>query len=297
VGRFLVESFLKDGHEVLAAYRTMNPGLQQVRCKKVQVDLMYSLDGLEPVDIIIHAAAAHVNSNPVPDLNSYIHSNVIATKHMADYAAAGRTQLFIYLSTVSVYGAVEGGVLSEGTPVNSPNMYGASKYMAELILKEYQQQFPSICVRLPGITGKGSLNLWLGSVMERAIKGQPIKIYNGDSMFNNVVDRADLMRFVSACIDREDWSFNIFNLAASNPITVREVVKLIISLTGSNSEIVEKEVSRESFFISNEKLRNVLDFVPETTGTLVSRFVRANLESTKFNHDAVRHGHLKEINK
>lgn len=280
VGRFLSESFLAKGDYVVATYRNTKPVISDAsstQIKLVRVDLSESLRDLESVDVVIHAAAVHPNSRPAPTIDDYIRSNVVATHNLADYAKAIRPRIFIYLSTLSAYGEVMVSELDEDTPINKPEMYGLSKYMGELILREYVNHFPSICIRLPGVIGAGYFTPWLGRVLRKASRNEPIAIYNPDSMFNNVVDLLELHRFISWIIDREFTGFDVFNLAAAEPITIREVIDLIVSLNGSKSQILEQDTSKQSFSIKIDKIRRVFGFDPATTKSIIHRYVTENM--------------------
>lgn len=278
IGKYLAESLLADNHEVIAIYRNTKPIIQSasshIRFEKL--DLSKSLQRIEPVDVVIHTAA-HTHLIPNSTAYDYVQANVMGMLNLTNYMKAFRPRIFIYFSTLSVYGEVNVKELDEETPLNKPEIYGLSKYMGELILKEFVDWFPSICIRLPGVVGPGYFTPWLGKVLSKALKNEAIMIYNPDSMFNNVVDLIELKRFISLIIESGFVGSDSVNLAASEPIQVQEVLDLIISLTSSKSKIITQNTSKQSFSIKIEKFKKLFGFKPVTTKEIVSRYVAENM--------------------
>ena len=275
IGRSLTEALLADGHAVVAAYRTSPPqGLAASdRLRFVRLDLARPVRGVEPVDVVIHAAA-HTHLIPDSTARHYIRSNILGTLHLIEYTKAARPQGVICLSTMSVYGEVAVDELDEDTPLNQPELYGASKYVAELIAREAGGVVPALCVRLPGVVGRGYFTPWIGTLLRAAIRHEPLRIYNPDAFFNNIVDLQEIARFIAHLIRRGVGGCDLVNLAASEPMRIRDVAALVRSLTGSRAEIVvmERAVKR-SFVIRTARLRDRLGFVPLTTQEILQRYV------------------------
>ncbi len=277
IGQSLTEALLADGHVVVAAYRTSPPALAASdRLRTVRLDLSRPVRGLEPVDVVIHAAA-HTHLIPGSTAWDYVRSNVLGTLHLMEYARAVRPKAVICFSTMSVYGEVAVEELDEETALNRPELYGASKYLAELIAREAGGTFPALCVRLPGVVGRGYFTPWIGTLLRAAIRQEPLRIYNPDALFNNIVDLQEIRRFIAHLIGRGVRGCELVNLAASEPMRIREVAALIRSLTGSRAEIivVDRAVKR-SFVIRTARLRERLGFVPSTTQEILQRYVAAH---------------------
>lgn len=280
IGRGLLDFFLSDGVSIIATYRNTKPEVPDISNKKIElVRLDLSVDNLEKlgaVDVIVHAAA-HTHLIPDSTAHDYNRSNVVATLNLADYAKAFSPKLFVYLSAFAVYGDVTTKEVDEDTTFNKPGMYGVSKFMCEHILRENSGYFPSVCIRLPGVVGKGDFKPWLGKTLRKAGRNEPIRIYNSDSLFNNVVHLTELHRFISLVIKNGFDGFEYINLAASEPIMIREVIDIIISLTESKSEIIKQETSKQSFYVKTDKVRRIFGFEPEITKTIISRYVNENI--------------------
>ncbi|MQF67094.1 NAD(P)-dependent oxidoreductase [SAR202 cluster bacterium AD-802-F09_MRT_200m] len=283
IGRYLASSFTQNGWDVIALYRNNYPvipdGLRGT-IEYLQADLADGLLDLPPVDVIVHAAA-HTRVIADSTTQDFIRTNVIGTSNLVEYAKVNPPTIFVYLSTVSMYGDVSVGELDESTPLTNPEMYGVTKYLGERVISDHAEQFPSVSIRLPGVVGPGYFVPWIGNSLVKAIRDEDITVYNPESFFNNVVDLEDLGRFIYSAIYSGLEGFEAVNLAADEPLTIREVAGMLVSLSGSKSKIIEQANDRRSFIISNCKVKSVFGFNPATTESIIHRYVTGSLVELK----------------
>ena len=279
VGNSLVQFFAERGTEVYALYNLTFPAHMDTRVHLIQADLGVKIEDLEPVDIIIHCATVHPFSRRLPNALDYVDSNINATRNLLDYGLSCSAKLFIYLSTVTIHGNILVKELNENTPQHEPNLLGMTKYLAERVVETYADRLPSVILRLPGIVGPELLALqrpWLCSVLQKAIRNEPIRIFNGSSPFNNVTDITDIGNLIVLLMEKWNSGVDIFNLAAQSPLELNQVVQNIINQTQSDSEIIEEQNNKNSFFINIDKVLNQLQFMPKTTEAMIQRFVQEN---------------------
>ncbi len=290
IGWKVALALARGGIDVLAVYRRTRPVVPaevEDRISLLRRDLAVSLDLEERVDVVVHAAA-HTHLIPNSGCQDYIRNNVLSTLNMAQYARSRQVGLFVYLSTLSVYGTVTVPLLTEQTPLNQPQMYGLTKYMGETILREYRNDVSSVCIRLPGVVDEGYFEPWLGQTLKRALRESRIVIYNGDSPFNNVIDPAGLVKFIRYLADSKFSGFEVVNMAAAEPITVRMVVKTLCAAADSGSEVVDKSSDRASFLIDLSRMQSRFSFLPDTTREIVTRYGACNkkYKNREGNHDS-----------
>ena len=281
IGRHLAETCVRDGHQVIALYRQTRPVFPPEVASCVQLvscDLGQGLGSTpSPVDVILHAAA-HTLQITNSCAKDYINANIIGAVNLAAFARQAGAQLVFNLSTLSAYGSLPSGKIDEKTPLYAPEMYGATKYIAERVFAEHTEAFSTLNVRLPGVVGPGYFTPWLGQVVRRAVAEEPITIYNPDAMFNNVVDLDEMARFTQHVLAMPPRGVGTIALAAAEPMAIRAVIDLIRSTTGSTSAVHIAEGGKPSFFIDITGVRTWTGFVPQTTRTMVERYARSALQ-------------------
>lgn len=277
IGGFLARHFARTGQRVLAGFRNTQPhtaGLENLI--PVRMDLANGIAVDEPVDLIVHAAA-HTHLDLQARASDYVRSNLVGGLALADFARNHGTRLVLHLSTISVYGDVGIETLGPDSPLFRPSLYGASKYMAELILADHADAFASVSIRLPGVVAPGYLTPWLGRVLVRALAGETIEAFNPAAPFNNIVDVDELARCLDHLAAHPPLGSDIVTLAASEPIPVAEVLDRVLRLTKSTSSVAWNTSKRKSFFISVAELATRYGYVPASTAVMVERYVRDNL--------------------
>lgn len=284
VGRHLLQDLSSAGKELLATYRREPPPYLRENSRNVQwieADLGKTLVKLDPVDIIIHLAAVHYQSRRTPTPVDLIETNIHSTLNLCEYARKCGVKKFIHFSTVTIYGNVQVPLLTEGTPVKNPDFYGATKYLGERLLKEYSTDFPITILRLPAILGPNYFIPWIGRVLLRAFKDEPIDIFDGNKPFNNVTDVQEISRLIRLLIEKTIPGYRIFNVGASNPIPLKEAVNLLVELAKSQSTIREISSIKKSFSIDIHQLTQIIGFEAEKTRILIERYVKSNLVHMK----------------
>ncbi len=114
IGNYLLEYYLKD-HDVIAIYRNTKPRIQHVssNIKLIRHDLSQNIEGLEHVDIIIHAAA--LKQVPTAEFNPFevIKTNINGAQNVIEAALSNNVKKVLALSTdkacspINLYGATK----------------------------------------------------------------------------------------------------------------------------------------------------------------------------------------------
>jgi nucleoside-diphosphate-sugar epimerase len=281
LGSYLVK-MLSAKHQVIALYRDgiANNRLDSHNVTWIEHQLDEVWDFECRADIILHTATQHYLSRRSANPREFINSNLLGLLNAAEFAKNNNVPRFLYFSTVTVHGSIGSGVVDERTPLNMPDLYGITKYAGEVILQEYSRNFASTVVRLPGIVGPG-LDLgrpWLVGVLQRALKGEVIAYANPEALFNNVIDLAEIGRFVQHLLTFEPpQSFDVVYLSASDPIPVQKVIDTLVIESKSKSEVDSGAPARSSFTIDVSHLVDTYGFNPCQTIDIIRRFVRSNL--------------------
>lgn len=105
------------------------------------------------IDVVIHLAALVHKKESNYSESQYFNVNTILTEKLATKAKCEGVKQFIFISTMAVFGKLEGSINSKSALVPK-TLYGKSKFSAEEILKKLQDEsFRVAIVRPPMIYG------------------------------------------------------------------------------------------------------------------------------------------------
>lgn len=221
-------------------------------------------------DVIVHLAANNGSTNS--GISKIFRDNVDAVANLISFSKRVGCSKIIALSSVSVHGQVSTSVLSEKTGFENPDIYGYTKREAELLLQQSESGQSIFILRLPSILGYGAKNHWLSTVLASGLSNSPITFQNSNTKFNNAVYIDDLLAFISLLISRNDQGIFSFPLASTRPITVGEIVELLVKTIGSVSKLDSNEVERSSFIIDDLLARKKFGYTSRTTALAVEAF-------------------------
>ncbi len=176
-------------------------------------------------DIVIHAAGkAHNIPKTEIEIREFKKTNVIGTLNLLKgLEVSGIPKMFVFISSVSVYGLQNGDDINELCNLNAKDPYGLSKIEAEKIIKIWckKNNIKYTILRLPLVIGsKPPGNL--GSMINAIRKGFYFNIDGGSARKSMV-----LVSDVSKCILRAAEVGGIFNLTDGYHPNFNELSHLI----------------------------------------------------------------------
>lgn len=276
-GSHIVRSLALKGHRITAvAGRTLgrlDPSLPLV--KAITGDIAGDLPLPETIDAIVHAAAR----SPAPGVTDadMEHANAAGTERLIAYAARAGAKTLIYLSSLSIYGDIDGPQVDETTPIRNPDVYGVTKYRGEELLRNVPS-LRSLSIRLPGVIGPHSLRNWLTGVLEAAKSGRDISYYNPTARFNNAIYINDLCDLIAKALTRPDWSgHDAVTVGAAGMTTVQKAIDIIVAAAGSSSKKIPRHEIRRHFTISSERAIRNFGYSPMDIEPMLRLFVSENL--------------------
>ncbi|MBL4827708.1 MAG: NAD(P)-dependent oxidoreductase [Spongiibacteraceae bacterium] len=276
IGSQLALRYSQHNHQVFAICRSTVPEkLKQKNITIINTDLAESTDLLPPADLVIHGAA-QTHLDPLATTASYTRNNIQASLNMAHYLKNNPPQCLINLSTLSVYGTVNTSTLTEEQPLNAPNSYGSSKYFCEQIMQELSSTIPTLSIRLPGVIAQHYFEPWLGRTLQAMFKNENITFYNGHCRFNNVMNIKGIYRLISDVLTSRHTGYALVNLAASQALSLTDLVTKMLHWTDSQSIITNTKSEQQSFSIDTQKLQRLFLHTPQTTEDIVHNYIISN---------------------
>ena len=257
IGSHLCEVLLARGHRVVAiddlsTGRVENvshlrplPHFQFVRetIRNSQV-----LDRLtSEADVLVHLAAAVGVQLIVDDPVRTIRTNVMGTEAVLE--AANRYSCKVLLaSTSEVYGKGVRVPFREdddrlmGSTTRSRWAYAESKAVDEFLGLAYHRQFglPLVVMRFFNTVGPrqtGRYGMVVPRFVRHALKGEPLQVYGDGTQSRCFADVDDVTRAIASLAEHPQAVGQVFNVGATEEITIRDLAERVIRLTGSESEI------------------------------------------------------------
>lgn len=279
VGVHVVKAFVKEGHQVFATYKSNKDILlplmvdyDNLQLIRLNIGEYFAFDALpKNIDVIVHIAGLSGWNNP--SISEMLTTNIIGSDNISKYAVNARAKKIIYASSLSIHGNVASACINDETPVVNPNIYGASKYLPELIFQKISNTIPTIVIRLPGVLGRNAHGAWLTSVAQKLLKNEEIIAFGPENYFNNALYVADLAEYIKYLSLGGKWiGFAAFPIGTSNAIKIKELLPRLKRALKSNSEIKFFKNEKESFVISSEIAISQFAYKPATIEWVLDRY-------------------------
>ncbi|MGD2076986.1 MAG: SDR family oxidoreductase [Chloroflexota bacterium] len=284
LGSHLCDRFLADGHEVIAIDNLITGSMENLahlmgheRFKFVKHNVINYIYVHEDLDAVLHFASP---ASPNDYLEHPIHTlkvGSLGTLNAIGLAKAKQAR-FLLASTSEVYGDPQVNPQPEGywghvNPIGPRGVYDEAKRFAEAMTMAYHR-YHGVDTRIVRIfnTYGPRMRLNDGRVVPnfifQALTGKPLTVYGDGSQSRSFQYYRDLIEGV--CRLLESAVNEPVNIGNPHEMTILELAKTIIELTGSKSEIVAVEPTDDRVTDDPQKrrpdirrARDVLGWEPE----------------------------------
>ena len=279
IGGHAIVALSRAGLRVTATFRSESSAIRALKAVSRDVDflpldLARKDDFLvlpKSVDSIVHIAG--VSSPPAVAADDVLGCNVLGAQNLINYASTVKVSRVIVASTLSIYGDIEEAVVTERTVVRNPDLYGASKLLAERLFAAESHCLPCVALRLPGVLGKGAHRAWIPTLLEQIRRNEDVTVYNPQSMFNNAAHVDDLNNLFLKLLEGHWSGFHSIPIAAAGEISIENLVRMLILQTGSRSGILEGKARKQPFTVSSEYAIKNFGYNPMNIEIMLDRYV------------------------
>tara|TARA_B100000378_G_C18018256_1_gene403260 strand:- start:170 stop:1105 length:936 start_codon:yes stop_codon:yes gene_type:complete len=169
----------------------------------------------------------------------------------------------LFTSTVAVYGKPPHMPVDESCQINPISFYGSSKFAAENYLRIYSNhnKIPLTILRISTIYGERNrsdqvIPIFIG----KALRNEPIKLYgNGSRDFIHI---SDVIEAIMNAIGRNES--DLINIGTGKKFSIEWILKKIIEISKSQSEILHLEKSTDYDFVCDiSRAKTKLSFTPK----------------------------------
>ncbi len=181
------------------------------------------------IDVIMHLAGQSSGEvsfdNPVLDLEK----NTVSTLNLIEYGMAQNAKRFIYASSMSAYGDVQGGVAHEGLACAPLSCYGVGKLASEKYLEIFKDRLPFTAFRMFSVYGPGQdlSNLRQGMVsifLKFALDHAGVPVKGSLNRFRDFVYIDDVVDVWIKAIDNDRAVNQVFNLGTGIQTTIQDLL-------------------------------------------------------------------------
>ncbi len=189
---------------------------------------------------IFHCAARISVPESVSKPDEYYKTNVEGTRSVFDVAESIKLKI-VFSSSAAVYGDTTVAV-GEESAINPKSPYAQNKVDGENILKD--SLLPHIALRYFNIYGPGQSSQYAGvitSFIENALHDNDLIIYGDGSQVRDFVFVSDIARANVMAMERNNVSFEVYNIGSGTETSIKELAEMILRLTGSTAKIIYKQ--------------------------------------------------------
>lgn len=283
LGEGLVNNFLKKNEfKIFGVYRNkqkINKGFLKSKNffpipKKIEE---LNISDLNNIDFLLHLAGPAANSSNL-DALTISQSIINPTTHLLKLIKSTKTKInFIYFSSGAVYGSnFKNEGFEEKTSVIQLNelkdLYSSSKIMSESLCAFFSEFFPVTILRLFSFSGpnmKYNFPYALSEFISLSSKNEDIYIENPNNVLRSYLHTDDLFKNLLKLIlkldsQKKSKGLNIFNIGSKNPISIKNLVNMVVEESASKSNIIlnESEIKsiRNKYYPNITKLENFIDY-------------------------------------
>jgi UDP-glucuronate decarboxylase len=258
LGSHLCDRLIDSGAEVVCvdnfftgskgnvAHLLSNPRFEIVRHDVVQPIL---LEADQIYNFACPASPVHYQYNPVKTIKT----NVMGAINMLGLAKRVRARI-LQASTSEVYGDPTDHPQKESywghvNPIGPRSCYDEGKRVAETLMMDYHRQ-NGVDIRIVRIFNTYGPRMAVddGRVVSnfivQALRNQPITIYGDGAQTRSFCYVSDLIEGVWRLMNTEGLTGPV-NIGNPNEFAIRELADMVISLTGSGSEIVHRRLPQD----------------------------------------------------
>lgn len=228
-----------------------------------------------PVSVIHLAAMAGVRPS-IERPAYYAAVNVDGTINLLDGAVSAGVLRFLFTSSSSVYGNNPKVPFSEEDRVDFPiSPYAATKKSGELLCHSYHHihKLPIFCLRLFTVFGpRQRPDLAIGKFLQLARDGKPIPMFGDGSTSRDYTFVDDIVAGYCAALYRCGGAnlpgYRIYNIGGNHPVSLREMIDVIGSVTGKRITIDRKPMQPgdvERTYADLTRSKAELGYEPQTT--------------------------------
>ncbi len=275
-GSHLVKLLVREGHQVkvidnlhTGKMENLEQVIEDIEFCELDIQDFHSMEKeLKDMEGVFHQAALTVVQDSFKNPEKYHNVNVGGTENIFKIAQKNNFKV-VYASSSSVYGHQNVVPILENFEKKPINPYGKTKLDDEILAERYAKEGTRIIgLRYFNIFGKGQTLEYAGVITKfldkLRDKESPI-IFGTGSQIRDFIHVEDIAR-ANLLAMKSDVSFTHANIGTGDSISILELAKIMIEISGLKLEPIMKnalEGDIEKSQSDNSLARKLFDWKPE----------------------------------
>lgn len=222
IGRHLVQDLVNKSYDVFAVVRPGGPVFPPIRTVFANLSKpgwTSLLPGGIAMDAVVHLAQSKQFRLGLDGAVDLVQVNVAATTELLSWGKSCGVARFLVASTGNVYGRSNFDVCSEDQKCSPETVYDLTKYMVELISRQYENDMSISILRFFGVYGPGQEKGLVPTIFDKIRLRQKIELLSADGLRLNPI-------FVRDCVSCLIRLLNTPTIPAVMNVAGREVVSI-----------------------------------------------------------------------
>lgn len=285
IGSHLIENLLKEGHVIIGVDNFDEYYSREIKEQNIasalqsfnfhfeegdilDTDFLQKLFLIYKIDIVIHLAAKAGVRSSFEQAESYFKVNTYGTRNIFEVSCKNGVRQFVYASSSSVYGEVQGEkAIEDVTPLNPLSPYAESKVEAEKFIQQFQRSvgFDVNVLRFFTVYGERQRpDMAFQKFKRQILNGETIELY-GEKMSRDFTPIEKIVKGIVSSLDYKN-GYEVFNLGSGERVLVKDMILKIGEGLGVQPqiEVVQQQKGDPSFTLASiEKAKNLLGYTIE----------------------------------
>jgi UDP-glucose 4-epimerase len=250
LGSALANRLVREGHQVRGLddlstgdSQSLSPDVLFTRGDMNDRPKLWTL--LQEVDCVYHLAARVSVPESVLYPREYNAVNVGGTVSLMEAMRDVGVRRVVFISSGAVYGDQGAQPLKENAVPNPRSPYAVSKLAAEYYVRTIGDLWgiETVCLRVFNAYGPGqhlpaSHPPVIPYFLRQAVRGGTLVVHGQGSQTRDYIFVDDAVSAMIAAANAPDLNHGIINVGSGTETSVRELVRLVLEITGSKPEII-----------------------------------------------------------
>jgi len=248
IGSHLVDRLVIDGYRVRVVDNLSSGRIENIKhhldVNSIELvigdlkDPQVALRAVEGVHVVFHFAANPEVRVSTTNPDVHFNENIVATFNLLEAMRRENVKELVFASSSSVYGEPEEIPVDENAPIRPVSVYGASKVACESLIHAYSSLYgiKAVVLRYANVVGPRLRHGVVWDFVNKLLRNPAeLEILGDGKQVRSYIYIDDAVEATIIAWRKTETSYEAYNIASEDWITVDEVADEVIKATGLNN--------------------------------------------------------------